>query len=598
MIQTIIGFILLISPFLLICKFNDKKIGFAYILSFLITAHLIIAVVTQALQIFTYTSIVVINSIIFIAVAIKTDPKRIFSFKPEQVIKKIDWVLLLVLVIISIHLFSIHYDYSGKITVATSPVYKEVEHMRYTYPYFVDEWYAIAFIESSIDSHSLPFKNPLTGYDCLFINLEFPFHSFLSELILLLNLDPLTDYSILTIFSGLLICVLVYIFLRYEGVNKLPAAIASSSILYITNGANLPGIWNLTPLIMGIISILLSFFFISSGNKKMMFLMAIITSLFYPPLFPFYILAIISSFLTVKELSRKEKARNISYYLMLVAFAGIILSIPYFLVEDSLNNFFHYILFTKIFYPTFIRNAIPQFLIWNIIPTPILVLSALGVFSVIKKKTWLVSILLLGMTYWVLYSFVTFRFIIEYQRVVVFTAILITIAAGFGLSHLIKALKRLDFFQKNNILGYILVGVLILFLVFSPQYTKRDNWQELKLFNFEINKTFLPAAPANNYLHLDDLRLFKNIKNQTFLSLPWKGTVIGIATDNYPITTKAGTITINRKLFSEFMNSDCNKKYEIAKYHSINYIYSPRFNCRNFEFIDRSREGLYLYKLS
>ena len=593
MIQTVLGLVLLASPFLLINKFEEKKLGFCHILSFVIVLQLFIAVITQAFQIFTYPIILAINTIIFFAVIAKTDFRKILQgLRPN--LRKVDWVLILVLIIGFIHLFSVHYNYSGEITTATTP-YQEVENMQYPYPYFSDEWYAVASIQDSINSHSLPLRNPLMSYDSPFLNLELPFHSFLSEVFLLLRINPLIYYTILTIFINLLILVLIYLFLMQSSVGRFPAAIASLSALYITNGANLPGIWDLLPLNLGIISMLLGFIFITANAKKMMLFMALITLLFYPPLFVFYTLGVFSFVGASKILSYREKILTILYYFLFVILSGIMVSVFYFLAKGQLSNFFHYIFFSKIFYPALTKNAIPQYLIWNIIPIPILILSALGIFSVIKKKIWLVSILFLGIIYWILYSFVTFRFIIEYERVVVFTAILIIILAGFGLSCLIKALKRTNFFQKNNIMNYIQVGALILFLVFSFNYTKRDNWKELKLV-FKTGKIILPAAPANNYLHPDDLRLFKTIKNQRFLSLPWKGTVIGVATDNYPMCTKPGTISINQELFFDFINSDCNRKYEIANSYHINYIYSPRFNCPNFKFIDKSSEELYLYK--
>jgi len=64
MITTLLGLILLLVPFLLIYKFEDKKLGFAYILSFMIFFHLIVAVVTQALGIFSYIVVLGINGII------------------------------------------------------------------------------------------------------------------------------------------------------------------------------------------------------------------------------------------------------------------------------------------------------------------------------------------------------------------------------------------------------------------------------------------------------------------------------------------------------------------------------------------------------
>lgn len=611
--QTIIGLILLLSPFLIIYKFKDKKIGFAYILFSFLVFHLLIAIITQLLHIFTYPVILSINIIIFSAVlfgvnfykprpflrnilsSIKIWDNTFLKFKKK--IWKIDWLLIIVLFIASIYLSSVHFNYFGKYSIVTTPQYQNAKNMKYIYPYFADEWYAIALINDSIESHSLPLNNPLKNVNSPLANMEFTFHSFLAEIFLLLNLNPLTSYVILTIFSGLLICALIYFLLICSRVKKLPAAIAGLSVLYITNAANLPGLWTLIPLTMGIISLLLGFLFIAAGEKKAALATAIITLLFYPPLFIFYSIAIVLFFIYSKELTNKEKVKNIIYYFAFSISVVLILSFAYFLAQGQLRSFFPFII-SKIFYTTLTNNFNPQFLIYNVIPPAILLLACFGIIKIIKRKVWLFYPLLLGLLVWFLYSSMKFRFIIEYPRLVVVTSILIVITAGFGLNYLFEILKKTDLFKQNKSLYYIQISLLVCFLLFSPHYTKRDNWQKLKAYNSKTNQFFMPAAPANQYLKQDDLEIFKDIHGQALLSFPWKSTVISIATGNFPATTKAGTITIKPNLFYRFMKLDCEKKLKIVKTNNIDLVYSPKLNCPNFEFIDKSNEKLYLYRLA
>ncbi|MBU1136676.1 MAG: hypothetical protein KJ559_04165, partial [Nanoarchaeota archaeon] len=87
------------------------------------------------------------------------------------------------------------------------------------------------------------------------------------------------------------------------------------------------------------------------------------------------------------------------------------------------------------------------------------------------------------------------------------------------------------------------------------------------------------------------------IKEKSFLTLPWKGTVIGAATNNYPLETKPSTITNRIARFSDFMNAECNEKLNMAKNKKIDYIYSPEFNCGSFNLVGQSNEGLYLYEI-
>ncbi len=589
MIKTIIGLILLLIPFLPIIKFKNKKIGFFYILSFTICFHLILSILTQFFHIFTYGVVLSINIFVSLMILMNMNSKELI----ENIKRiKIDWILVIIIIILSIQLYSIHYNYTGKITTVAQP-YKKVNNMKYPYPYFSDEWYAISFIKYSMESKSLPLANPL-WYNEPFPNLELPFHSFVSEFVLLLNLNPLTQYTLLTIFSGLLVCLLVYSILRFNKIDKLPSSIACLSIPLIINGANLPGIWTLIPIIMGIISMLLGFLFMSINKNKMIFLMAFLTLIFYPPLFVFYTASLIFYFIFSK-ISKKKKIKSIFLYLALSVFAGIILSMFVFLVVPF-NATLSYIL-PQIFYTTFTKGAIPGFLTWTLIPIPILILSIFGIFKIIKKKIWLIAPIFIGLAYWFLYSSVLWRFIIEYERVVVLTSILITLTSGFGLNYLIDYFKRINFVNRYRILEIFQHLLLILFLISSFFYTQRGNWQELKLHPIDADNIISPASPANNYLHPDDLELFKDIKQKTFLTIPWKGTVIGVATNNYPLETKDGTITNSVLKFRDFIDADCNKKYEIAKNKKIDYIYLPKFNCEGFEFIGKSRENVHLYKV-
>lgn len=585
MIKTIIGLILLLVPFLLVSRFKNKRWGFFYILSFIIAFHLFLAIFTQLFHIFSYGVILVINLLACFIILIKLNFKELI----ENIKRiKIDWILIFVIIILFIQLFSVHYDYTGKITTI-GEFYKEVEDMKYVYPYYSDEWYSVSLIKYSIETKSLPLANPL-WHNAPFPNLELPLNSFLSEIILLLNLNPLTQYTLLTIFTGLLICLLVYFILRANKIEKFSSAIACLSVPYIVNGANLPGIWTLVPLIMGIISMLLGFLFISLDDKKMVFFMAFLTLIFYPPLFVLYTIGLISYLI----FNSNKKIKSLLIYLTICIVVVLFLSFFVFLIRGFNNTLSH--IFSKIFYETFTRDAFPDYSIFKIIPIPILMLSAFGIFKTFRKKIWLVAPILIGLLYWLLYSFVLWRFIIEYERVIVSTSILIVLLSGFGLHYLIRYLKNIRFIKEYKILEIFQILILILFLIFFFFYTQRDNWQELLLYSAD-GVIYNPTAPANNYLHEDDLKLFEGIKEKNFLSAPWKGTVIGVATNNYPLHTKSGTISNHKIWYTNFMNANCEGKYNTAIKNKIDYIYSQKFDCPNFKLIGKSSEGFYLYKV-
>ena len=197
---------------------------------------------------------------------------------------------------------------------------------------------------------------------------------------------------------------------------------------------------------------------------------------------------------------------------------------------------------------------------------------------------------ILGVIFWIFYSFTINRFVIEYERVVFFISILITIISGFGLNWLEK---------RARILKFVEIGAIVLFLLFVPLYTQRENWKMLILANTSNGTVSYPKAPANTYLTNDDLIIFGNIKNKRFLSIPWKGTVLGVATGNYPLVSKEGNMFTGQEIiYKNFLDSDCSVKKNMAKNMNLDYVYTNTFECSSFEKVSESSEGLVLYKFN
>ena len=202
MFQTIIGLILLSFPFLSAINAEDKKTGILKSIAFIITIQLGVAIFTQIFGIFTYEIVLIINTIIASFILWRFPLRKLKTLFQNI---KIDWIFVLVLLISITSLYNVHYNYSGAYSNAVTSEYQEIKNLRYPYPYFSDEWYAIALINDSIESNGTPTRNPLIKYKPLFLNFEIAFHSFLSEIMILLNLNPLTDYTKIAIFTGTLI---------------------------------------------------------------------------------------------------------------------------------------------------------------------------------------------------------------------------------------------------------------------------------------------------------------------------------------------------------------------------------------------------------
>jgi hypothetical protein len=142
---------------------------------------------------------------------------------------------------------------------------------------------------------------------------------------------------------------------------------------------------------------------------------------------------------------------------------------------SPLANTANYLL-SKLFYESFTGFFIPQYNFYYIIPIPIILLAAGGLFFVYKNKKWIFAQFVLGVLLWIFYSFSIYRIVINYERAVIFMAIIITLIAGLGLDDLSKYVSSKFKKIKFPIFKYLEIGAVFLFLALTPFYTQRETW--------------------------------------------------------------------------------------------------------------------------
>ncbi|MFA5155560.1 MAG: hypothetical protein WC453_03955 [Patescibacteria group bacterium] len=590
MFNTILGVVLLLFPFLLIFRFSDRWRGFLYILTADIAWHLTVALITQAFHIFSYPLILVIHSLLAVAVLWALVGK---NSRPDWQIK-INWLAIAAFAIIIFELASVHYFYSGAVSSLRSQ--DNVARESYIYPYFSDEWVGVAFVKRAIASHSLPIVNPLIdgfGYQN-FPNIFVAFFAFLAEIFLLLNLAPLTGYAILGIVFGALICWLVYVLLRNNQVGPLAATVGALCLPYITNGQNLAGIWYLLPLTGGLPLLLISLTAGTLKDKALAGASGLLAVIIYPPLVVFCLPAYLALLCFDAQERTAGKLRNIIYGAVALAAAAALVVFIQRANFGQLSGLFA----TYLIYPSLTRG-IPSFAIWNIIPWIILPFAAIGLIRWWRERAWTLLIpIYIGLLLWIIYTRSLSVFIIGYDRTVVITSFLIVGAGAAGLDYLAKlAAERWPFLNQTTTRRQIALFVLAIFLLLSWNYTQRDNWRRLILRTTVDGReiTVKPLAPATNFFTAEDRQLFGSLSHGRFLSNDWKGLVIGAATGNWPLNSKDSIVTNKLLDFGYFGSLDCADKYQQAVKYELGYVYSPAFDCPNFQLLGSSNEDLYLY---
>ena len=319
---TFFGIIIFAIPFVLVKLFDDKVSGFLTIFTSSFLLHLIVALSTQSLKVFSYSTIIAIYLLIDVVVLLayymyclrlrkKDLGKEPFKIESTLNVFKKDlfknFLVIIAFVIVFINLWSVHFNFSGVVNSYSGEY--NVTPSSYIYPYFSDEWVAISFVNYTIGSHSLPIINPLSN-DGEFKSPLSPYFSFLSDTFLFFGDDPLNNFATVTLLVGLTICALFFVLLSSLGIDKRISTITLLTIPYITNGGNLPGIWFLIPMTFSLIFYLISLIGFSKEDHRLLFVSSLMCLCLYPPFIVFVFPTLVA--LLFKE--KKWRWKKFLYY--------------------------------------------------------------------------------------------------------------------------------------------------------------------------------------------------------------------------------------------------------------------------------------------
>lgn len=588
MIQTVFGLLVLFFPWVLVFLFDDKFRGFVYISVFDLAFHVVLAIVTQSLHIFTYPVIIAAHGLVALAVAVILIRKR-----RDIKLKRPGLIILIpffAFIIIGYELSSVHYNYTGIVVTAGGIGF--VNHDAYSYPLFSDEWVNADLARYSIENKSLPLVNPLIQGAPDYANLLTPYDSLTAELFLSLGLDPISEWSALAVAFGLFMCMALYILMRKIGIGSLAAAAAVLCIPFLAEGGNLPGIWFLLPYTLGTLVLLVMLTSLAMRDRKLAVVSAILSLILYPPMMAFVIPtlcvagAVEPDFRAVLKKKKKIIMGIIVATVCAAALAFVILSRAF-----DLDMFSKAVSFG--FFHQNIDRGIVSYALSHVVPIPILIFAAVGLLLLVKSKRYiLLTPMAVGLAYWIMYAFVSEVLIIEYTRIVAITALLLIVPVGIGIEWILIKIPKTR--TGHSALVYLLFIYAVATVIYLASiYPVSNAWSSFILHQGEY--ILIPGPPVNRYLKPDDLKLFSDIHGARFVAPPWKGLVIGVATGNYPLQTKSATIGTDILSYADFMNADCATKTILAKTYSIEYAYSEPFDCPDFSEIGNSAEKLHLY---
>ncbi len=599
-IVAFIGILLLLAPFFLVLIFPNKRQGFLTIASGVGMFHLLLGLIAGTLGIFTYGVIFLVNLVTASIVLYVTYKYLVRTYSLQKI--RVDirqyirehgsmymsryWFIALVCLFLIGGLLSIHFYYTGPADIGGSLV--QLSKDSYAYPFYSDEWVGASLVNYSIDSGKLPLVNPLYKNQP-FTNFLFLAHVLIAEMMLLFGLNAFTGYVFLAVGNTTLLCLAVYFGLRFLSVGRSVAILSSVFPILITNSGNLPSTWSLLPYSVSLMFLCWSIVGYIARNRVAHYLNLLIALLLYPPMIVF-----VAPILCVSSWQKISNRR------MLLIVCGIIA------VLGSLALW--------VGHGYIIRNPLDEgrtyYALWNVMPFFVLFFIAVGCIETYRRELYiLMAPIIVGIFFWILYTFISKVIIIEPARIVVITSVLLMFVAGLGLHLFAGFIVREVVTHPIHTLLFKIVSIV--FLAFWMLHLSRFGlWHKLKLVIQYQGQTMylIPAPPVTRYLNPDDIKLFApytGVATSTefgagkiFIAPPWKGLVVGTITGNYPLESKSSTITNRFLVYDAFMKADCIEKNKLVKKFKIDLVYSSRFDCEGFDLLGSSSEHLYLFRTS
>ena len=601
MLHTVFGVVLIVLPFLGVFFYQSIHEGLLKITLYTAIFHVVVSIITQGFHIFNYPVVVgahLFFSILLIYILyIKTAPVSIRRSRAiVQRILKNNWIFFIALVIIFFQLFSVHYAYTG--TVQTLRGQTHVIGSYYPYPFVSDEWVTVALVNYSVSHNALPVVNPL-DHNRTFPNILFIFSSLVAELFLLTGLNPFIYYSMLSIVVGLILCASLYVLLKKYGVSSFIATAAVLCVPYIANSGNLSAMWALLPFTVGSIFLLWQLIAQRSCLHWPATGFLLLGLLVYPPIVVFAVPALLAGLLKIYSKNSKELTRRFG----MTAGLGLLAAVILFCLAAAPFGIHISDVFSKYIVRSNPDFGIVSYPVWNVIPFFVLIFSVAGFYTIMRKAQHeILAPFCIGVLYWCAYVFINKVFIIENPRIVVITSVLLIFLAGIGAEWLVNVVEKM---QNHSQMVHrwlhrgIGIFAVVVSLSFLSSYASYDQSRHFVLNRADSNgnvEHLVPTVAANRYLTADDVRVFHDIHNATFIAPPWKGLVLTVGTSNTAMETKAATITNSFVSYSTFLRLDCDEKKQVAFEYGIQYVYAEPFSCPQFHVLASSTEGLYLYQ--
>lgn len=570
---TVVCVVVLALPYISVGLAPSVSLGFVRVTAVLFGVHIFVALLLQSIEMFSFVSVALfhgVGELVFLGMLYK---RGLLSRSLRRLrLVTIDWSLVLVVILSFFALYQVHFNYSGTYNEAGSFEYKQAQNLSHPYPYFSDEWYAVAFAQRPIETGGLPLGNPFDRQDDSFFNVQFPFHAGVAEIATLLRVDITSSYVVFGIVCSVGIVLLLYMCIKELGVNTVSAALVSLGSLFVVNGGNMPGLWNFMPVHAGVIVFLMGIFFLCTYDTRGVVGVIFLITLLYPPL-----LLIFLSMFGV-SLLEKEYSKKTILYSALACFLGVGALVLLGAVGDI-----EYLL-SKVWYESFLGDVTPYFFPHYIMPAWLLSLSCVGMFVAVRESKVLVVGAVISLLFWGVYLITPMRFMIGLERIIFVSTMILVILAGFGIHFVLVFLQE----RVGRWIRYVPhIGIIVL-AVCTCWYTQGDGWQKLVVVDYVHAQVLLPAAPAQIFFQREDVAVVNTHEKGRFLSHPWHGVALGVLTQHTPVVTKPGTVSINSHLYDVFMSARCEEKRKIAQEYNVQFVYTPAFSCEGFVEVQKS----------